>query len=392
VIWHRQQPIGYDDDIDRIIDIETRVIVVPLPRPVAWSNVRVAEREFVFVWVRAESGAEGMGFTVGSRFPGGARVIHTVIDAVLRPVLMGRDAAEIERLWEDMYFRGLLLGTRGALMRAISAVDIALWDLLAKAAGRRLCDVLGRYRDSVPAYASGGYYYDDDPDRDLALLEEEIRRHVELGFREVKIKVGRREWRDDVRRVERVLDVAGPGVRVAVDANHAWRDVASAITDLRAIDDLGLWWIEEPFLPDQIESAARLAEKLTTPLATGEIEAGRWAFRMIHDAGAAAILQTDATVAGGVSEWLKVAGMAAASDIAIAPHWMPYVHVQLGAARAAVLSMEYFHSATGVVGFDALLARQLDFAGGEILLPPGHGHGIELDMEAIRHYEEQVSL
>ena len=209
--WNRSQLIGYDRSIDRITDIETRVVVVPLPKPVAWSNVRVTEREFVFVWIRAESGAEGMGFTVGSRFPGGARVIHTVIDAVLRPVLLGRDAAEIERLWEDMYFRGLLLGTRGALMRGISAVDIALWDLLAKACGRRLCDVLGRYRDSVPAYASGGYYYDDDPDRDLALLEEEIRRHLALGFRDMKIKIGRREWREDVRRVERVLDVAGPG-------------------------------------------------------------------------------------------------------------------------------------------------------------------------------------
>ena len=234
-----------------------------------------------------------------------------------------------------MYFRGLLLGTRGALMRAVSAVDIALWDLLAKDSGRRLCDVLGRYRESVPAYASGGYYYDDDPDRDLALLEEEILRHVDLGFRDVKIKIGRREWREEIRRVERVLEVAGPGARVAVDANHAWTDVASAIVDLRTIDDLGLWWIEEPFLPDRIESAARLAEKLTTPLATGEIEAGRWAFHDIHAAGAAAILQTDATVAGGISEWLKISGMAAASDIPIAPHWVPYVHVHLGAATPA---------------------------------------------------------
>src|SRR6185503_16587420 len=240
-----------------------------------------------------------MGFTVGSRFPGGARVIQAVVEHVLKPVLAGRDPDEIERLWEDMYFRGLLLGTRGALMRAVSAVDIALWDLLAKRSGRRLCDMLGRYRESVPAYASGGYYYDDDPDRDLALLEEEVQRHLDLGFTDIKMKVGRRAWREELRRVERVLEVAGPGVRVAVDANHAWRDVASAIADLRTIDDLGLWWIEEPFLPDQIEAAARLADKLTTPLATGEIEAGRWAFRAIQEAGAAAIFQADATVAGG---------------------------------------------------------------------------------------------
>jgi L-alanine-DL-glutamate epimerase-like enolase superfamily enzyme len=378
--------------IDRISEIETRTAVVPLPKPVAWSNVRVSAREFLFVWIRTESGAEGMGFTVGSRFPGGARVIQAVVEHVLKPGLAGRDPDEIERLWEDMYFRGLLLGTRGALMRAVSAVDIALWDLLAKRSGRRLCDMLGRYRESVPAYASGGYYYDDDPDRDLALLEEEVRRHVELGFTDIKMKVGRRAWREELRRVERVLEVAGPGVRVAVDANHAWRDVASAIADLRTIDDLGLWWIEEPFLPDQIDAAARLADKLTTPLATGEIEAGRWAFRAIQEAGAAAIFQTDATVAGGISEWLKIAGMAAAGDIPIAPHWVPYVHVHLGASSASVMSLEYFHETTGVLGFDALLARPLELAKGEIVVPPGDGHGIELDMDAIDHYEERVGL
>ncbi len=377
--------------MDRITGLRASVVVVPLPRPVAWSNVRVTEREFLFVWITTESGVEGMGFTVGSRFAGGAQVIQSVVEQVLQPVVLGRDAAEIERMWDDMYFRGLLLGTRGALMRAISAVDIALWDIVGKSTGRRLCDLLGRYRERIPAYASGGYYYDDDPDRDLGLLEEEIQRHVELGFRDVKIKVGRLAWRLDRRRVECVLEVAGPDVRVAVDANHAWRDAASAINDLRHIDDLGLWWIEEPLLPDQIEPAARLAEKLTTPLATGEIEAGRWAFRAIVDAGAAAILQTDATVAGGISEWLKVAGMAAACDVPLAPHWVPYVHVHLAAATAGVLTVEYFHETTGVLGFDALLARKLDFVDGELIVPPGPGHGIELDMDAIRHFELEVA-
>lgn len=376
--------------MDRIVDVRSSIVVVPLPRAVAWSNVRVTEREFVFVWVRTASGVEGMGFTVGSRFRGGAEVIRTMVESVLQPVLVGRDATEIERLWEDMYFRGLLLGTRGALMRALSAVDIALWDVMGKSTGRRLCDLLGRYREAVPAYASGGYYYDDDPDRDLELLEEEIRRHVELGFRDVKIKVGRLPWRLERRRVERVLEIAGPDARVAVDANHAWRDDASAINDLRHIDDLGLWWIEEPLLPDQVEPAARLAKKLRTPLATGEIEAGRWAFRGIVESGAAAILQADATVAGGVTEWLKIAGMAASHDVPLAPHWVPYIHVHLAAATPAVLSVEYFHETTGVLGFDALLARPLSFAEGRLMVPPGPGHGIELDMDAVRHYEQAV--
>jgi L-alanine-DL-glutamate epimerase-like enolase superfamily enzyme len=373
--------------MDRIAEVRTTSVAVPLPRPVAWTNVRLSEREFLFTWVVTESGAEGMGFTVGPRFPGGVRPIGSVIEHLLSPVLIGADAAEIERLWEEMYFRGLLLGTRGALMRAISTVDIALWDLLGKRTDSRLCDLLGRYRETVPAYASGGYYYEQDPNRDLALLEEEIARHVDLGFKAVKIKVGRLPWRLDRRRIERALEVAGPDVKVAVDANHAWRDLAGAVNDLRQIDDLGLWWIEEPFLPDQIEVAARLAEKLVTPLATGEIEAGRWAFKRIVDSGAASILQTDATVAGGVSEWLKIAGMAASSDVPLAPHWVPYIHVHLGAATPGVSSVEYFHDSTGVLNFDALLARPLELVDGEIAVPPGPGHGIELDFEAVKRYE-----
>jgi L-alanine-DL-glutamate epimerase-like enolase superfamily enzyme len=373
--------------MDQIVEVRTKCVSVPLPRPVAWSNVRLTAREFLFVWVVTEAGNEGMGFTVGPRFPGGVRPIESVVEHVLSPALVGGDPAEIERLWEDMYQRGLLLGTRGALMRAISAVDIALWDLLGKRAGMRLCDLLGRFRERVPAYASGGYYYEDDPDRDLALLEEEVRRHLELGFDALKIKVGRLPWRFDRRRIERTLEVAGPDVRVAVDANHAWRDVPSAINDLRSIDDLGLWWIEEPFLPDQLDAAARLAQKLVTPIATGEIEAGRWAFKQIVDSGAATILQADATVAGGVSEWLKIAGVVAGCDLTLAPHWVPYIHVHLGAATPAVSTVEYFHDSTGVLNFDALLATPLELTDGEIVVPPGAGHGIELDPEALNRYE-----
>jgi L-alanine-DL-glutamate epimerase-like enolase superfamily enzyme len=375
----------------RIEDVSTAVVVVPLPRPVAWSNVQVAEREFLFVWVRDSEGREGMGFTVGSRFRGGALVIESLVDNVLRPILVSRDPSQIELLWEQMYFQSLLLGSRGAAMRAISAVDIALWDLLAKTVDRPLCDLLGRYRDRVPAYASGGYYYHvDDVASDLASLADEVARHVELGFSGVKIKVGRLSWRHDRRRVERALEVAGD-VRVAVDANHAWRDVASAINDLRHIDDLGLWWIEEPVLPDQIEASARIAERLTTPIATGEIEAGRWGFRALVERRAATILQADATVAGGVSEWLKIAGLAAAFDVSLAPHWVPYIHVHLGAATPGVVALEYFHPETGVLGFDRLLARPLAIESGEALVPDAPGHGIELDTEAVSFYERRAA-
>lgn len=370
-----------------ITQVRSVVVSVPLPRPVAWSNVTVASREYVLVWVEADSGETGFGFTVGSRFDNGGTFIKSAVDDLLVPTLIGRDASSIEQIWEDMAFQTLLLGRRGAVMRAMSAVDIALWDLLATSAGRPLCDLFGRYRSRVPAYASGGYYYSDDADTDLATLEDEVRRHVELGFQAVKIKIGRLSASRDRDRVLRVIEAVGPDVRVAVDANHAWRDAPSAINDLRHLDDLGLWWIEEPVLPDQMTASAKIADALLTPIATGEIEAGRWAFQHIVDSGAADILQADATVVGGFSEWWKVAHMAACRDIPLAPHWVPDIHVHVGAAAANVLALEYFHPGVGVLNFDELVAEPLAFEDGHVLVPDRPGHGIRIDLDAVKHYQ-----
>lgn len=363
------------------------MVSVPLPRPVAFSNVRLESREYVLVWVAASDGQQGFGFTLGSRFDNGGKFIQAAVDDLLAPLLIGRDPSEIERIWEEMAFQTLLLGRRGAVMRAISAVDIALWDLLGNSVGRPLCDLFGRYRSRVPAYASGGYYYSDDFDADLGSLEEEVIRHVELGFRAVKIKIGRFAPSRDRARVVRVLEAVGPDVRVAVDANHAWRDAPSAINDLRHLDDLGLWWVEEPVLPDQMAASARIAEALVTPVATGEIEAGRWAFQQLVDIQAADILQPDVTVIGGISEWRKVAHMAACRDIPLAPHWVPDIHVHLGAAAPNVLALEYFHADVGVLNFDELLAEPLRFEDGDLIVPDRPGHGVALDPDAVKRYE-----
>jgi L-alanine-DL-glutamate epimerase-like enolase superfamily enzyme len=372
---------------DVITGVRASVVSVPLPRPVAWSNVRIAAREYVLVWVETADGREGFGFTLGSRFDNGGKFIKSAVTDLLAPIVVGREAVEIERIWEDMNFETLLVGRQGAVMRAISAADIALWDLLAKSLERPLCDLFGRYRSRVPAYASGGYYYSDDFDADLANLEEEVLRHVELGFQAVKMKIGRLAPRRDRERVVRVLEAVGPDVRVAVDANHAWRDAVSAVNDLRHVDDLGLWWIEEPVLPDQLAASARIAETLVTPIATGEIEAGRWAFQQLVDCGAADILQADVTVVGGVSEWRKIAHMAACRDVPLAPHWVPDIHVHLGAASSNVLALEYFHEGVGVLNFHQLVAEQLRYEDGHLLVPDRPGHGITLDPEAVKRYE-----
>ncbi|HEY4152334.1 MAG TPA: mandelate racemase/muconate lactonizing enzyme family protein [Pseudolysinimonas sp.] len=372
---------------DKIESVTTRLVAVPLAKPVGWSTLSVTTREYVLVEITTADGVVGTGFTLGSRFIGGGQVIQTIVDEVLRPVLLGRDPSEIRALWEDMFFTALLLGRKGAAMRAISSVDIALWDLLGRRAGLPVCDLLGRYRSRVPAYSSGGYHYaGDNFAQELEALDAEVSGAVERGFRAVKIKIGRLSVGEDLQRVERVLDAVNGKATVSVDANNAWRSAATAINALRGLDGLGLDWIEEPLFPDQLEGCAEIARKLTTPIAIGEMENGLRAFQQIIKYGAASILQADVTVVGGFSEWMRIAGLAEANDVALAPHWVADLHVQVGAVSPHVIGLEYFHSSVGVLNFHELLEDTVQVEHGELVVPARSGHGMLFDKKAIERY------
>lgn len=380
-------------DLGTITAVRTRVASVPLDRgSVRWSTVELAGNiDYVLVDIETDTGAAGWGFTVNSPYGNSARFIVAAIEELLAPVLVGSNPVEIERLWAEMWGQTLMLGRRGAVARAISAIDVALWDMLAKAFGRPLADLLGRFRSRVPVYASGGYYYSEDPAVDLERLTEEETRNMELGFKAVKIKIGGFSAAHDRERVLRVLEIVGPGVRVAVDANNRWRDAASAISDLRGLDDLGLWWIEEPVLPDQIGASARIARVLTTPIATGELESGRSVYSQLVDREAAAILQPDATICGGITEWRKIAHMAESREVAVAPHWVPELHLALAAATPSVMVIEYFPEHVGILNFEKLLAERAQLEDGELVVPDLPGHGMVLDPDALRRYEVAAS-
>src|SRR5262249_42010565 len=210
----------------------------------------------------------------------------------------------------------------------ISAVDIALWDLLGKTTGLPLYRLLGGSRDTVPAYASGGYYRDEDP---IQAITAEMERYVGLGFRDVKMKVGGAALEVDVARVRAARDVIGPLGRLALDANNAYRTLPEALRAARAFQPYDPWWFEEPLSPDNAAGHAELARQIETPVATGEIHQTRWDFRDLIERKSAAILQPDAGVLGGVSEWLKVAHAAATFDLPVAPHWHADLHIHLAA-------------------------------------------------------------
>jgi D-arabinonate dehydratase len=285
-----------------------------------------------------------------------------------------------------MFQTTLLMGRRGAVIRAMSALDIALWDIIAKAAEQPLYRLLGGYRDEVPAYASGGYYREG---KGLDGLAAEMGRYLEMGFTSVKMKIGRLDPLEDAERVRVARETLGPNVRLAVDANNAWPDAKSAIRAARMLEDYDIWWLEEPVFPDNIAASAQVAAALDMPVATGEIEATRWGFRELLERRAADIVQPDATVTGGVTEWMKIAHMAAGWDIPVAPHWMANIHVHLLAAIPNGLTVEFFVLEEDVLNFERIVREPLQPVDGMIQVPQRPGHGVELDEQALARYRTE---
>ena len=231
----------------KITDVRTITVRVPVERPTAISTRQLAAREFVLVSIGTDTELTGIGYTYAGTVGGGA--VRCLAHDVLRPLLLEQDPQLIERHWAAMYQQVLLSGRRGAALRAISALDVALWDLLAKSAGLPLYRLLGGWTDEVPAYASGGYYRPGDP---LDNVREELSSYLALGFADFKIKVGGASFDVDVARVRAARETIGPGKRLALDANNVWRWPHEAIRFARAVEASDVWWLEEPLSPEDV--------------------------------------------------------------------------------------------------------------------------------------------
>jgi L-alanine-DL-glutamate epimerase-like enolase superfamily enzyme len=213
-----------------------------------------------------------------------------------------------------------------------------------------------------------------------------MERYLRAGFDAVKIKVGGVPIEEDAARVKAARDAIGPGVRLALDANNAYGSVAEAIRAARAFEPYDIWWFEEPLMPDNIPGHAELAAAMAIPVATGEIHASRWDFRDLIATKAAQILQPDAGVLGGISEWMKVAHTAASFDLPVAPHWHADLHAHLVGAVSNALTVEYFFLDEDIYNFERILTERLTPSGGRLRIPERPGLGLVLDRAAVERF------
>jgi D-arabinonate dehydratase len=370
---------------ERIVDLTVDTYRSPIDPPISNGRYTYSSHDVCVVRVTCESGAFGLGIGDGGvGLAHAAHMTHATV-ASLRPAVIGEDPLATERIWHNLWVPKLL-GRRGFTTRVVSAIDLALWDLKGRITGLSIADLLGRCHEAIPAYVAGGYYVEG---HGIPELVAEMEDHVAAGARAVKMKIGKASESDDIARVRAVRAAVGDDVKLLVDANNAYR-VHEAMSIARRLEPLDVYWLEEPLMPDDYAGHAFLVAQSAIPIAAGENEYTRYGFRDIIEHRAATILNPDAQFVGGVSEFMKVAALAQAHDLPVAPHGLPELHVQLAAALANALMVEVAR-----VRGDSLWTRffpsRLPLIEGSVAPSEVPGFGIELDEEALASLRVPIS-
>jgi D-arabinonate dehydratase len=276
------------------------------------SNIQT--RDVFLVKVHTDEGVYGVGeaFALGT-----VETLESIINEVLSPLLIDEDPTNIEKLWEKMYKLTFRVGRRGIVLAAISAIDIALWDLLGKLTNMPVYKLLGGFSNKVRAYASGGYYTEG---KSLADLANEAQTYKNMGFQAMKMKIGGASVQEDLERIRTVKQVLGNDVKLAIDANNSY-GVNEALNLCKKLGDLDLLFFEEPISSDHIENSRYLVQMTIIPIAGYETEYTRYGLKQLIDAKAVNIVQTDVIWSGGISECKKIATLASASGLEVIPHF-----------------------------------------------------------------------
>ena len=356
----------------KITAIETNLYAIPLPVVMTDSmHGEMTHFSVVTVKILCDNGAEGLGYTYTVGKTGGAAVL-TMVQEDLIPILIGSDPRRIEHVWEKMWWHLHYVGRGGIASFAISAVDIALWDLKGRLAGEPLWRVLGGHSGCARVYAGG-----IDLDLTMDELRKQTRKNLDRGFRAIKMKVGRSNLSEDVARVEDMRKLIGPEMPLMVDANMRWT-VEQAIRAARAMAEFDVYWLEEPTIPDDIEGYARIAREGGIPVAAGENLHSIYEFQKLITAGGASFPEPDISNVGGITAWMKVAHLAEAYNLPVTTHGVHDLHVHLLAAvpNASFLEAHGF-------GLEAFIRHPMEINEGIFLAPDRPGHGVEFDWEKL---------
>src|ERR1700730_4856647 len=372
----------------QIRDVKTYVLEAALNEPFAYSQAWYERRGACLVEIVGEDGSSGWGEAFGP-----ARLTAPIVD-YYKPLLIGADALATEAIWQSLYNRLRDHGQKGLAIEALSAVDIALWDLKGRHLGLPVHRLIGGpLRSRVQAYATGFYRKrSGDP---LTYLIEEARERVAQGFGAIKLKLGF-DFDEDIRLCHEVRHAIGDGVMIMIAANHAY-DATAAIRLGRRIEALDIAWFEEPVPPEDHAGYREVKRALSIPIAGGEAEFTRWGFRALLSERLVDIAQPDVCAAGGLSECKKIADMANAFGVRVNPHvWGTGVALAASLQLIATLpdNPPSLNPIAPRLEFDqsehpmkmAVLREPIRPRAGWVEIPTGRGLGIEIDRTAVAKF------
>lgn len=360
--------------------VDVHLVSAPVTGGFTDATRKVETIGYTIVRITTDQGLEGFGVTYHEV---GGEATRSLIVNNMAPKIIGRSPLETEAIWQEMfhYLRGV--GRKGLMFCALSAIDIALWDLKGKILNQPLFRLMGGNKTKIPVYASGGWTsYTDEQ------LIEEMLLMVRQGYSMIKFKVGVEGGANlarDLVRVRKVRDAVGPDIGIMLDANNCW-DAATAVQFANRAKQYDVMFLEEPVFADDIRGLARFKKGTDVPLATGEHEYTKFGARdlVLHEA--ADIVQLDGARAGGFTEMLKVAAITQAWNLKFAPHAMENIQIHLVSASYNALYLER------LLMFEEITSNIYDNPpmpnGGYMEIPDLPGLGLALNMDFIREHDE----
>ena len=384
----------------KITQLDTYFLSCPLPQPVYTSTSTISQVSEVIVKVSTDAGLVGIGEAHGpfllQQGADGLRSVSTILRQIT-PLLIGEDPFNVERIWQTLFtltYTSIqdvptLAKQQRQLITAMSAIDIALWDVMGKATERPVYALMGgALRHRLPAYVTGFYYKDGET---LDDLRRETEFYLAQGYRVLKVKVGRATPEEDAERVRVIRQTAGDAVDLMLDANQGW-NLATAIDCARRCEPYNIFWLEDP-MPwyDEHYTMQRLKAAVSIPIAAGETEYTPFGLRHLLSEGLVDYLIIDSTWAGGLTTWRKAAVMAEMYQIPLAAHHDPQIHVHAQAASPTGFILESFADPARDPLWFELFSQRPEIVDGFMTLPETPGLGIELRDDTLDKFGVKIS-
>jgi L-alanine-DL-glutamate epimerase-like enolase superfamily enzyme len=353
----------------KVTAIRTKPGIITLARPAVGGLGAIRTLGVLATLVETDQGLVGehVSITLHGRH---LRLLDEMVQSLV-PLALGRDPRFTTAFWDEAWKQNNFIGHKGVSVMGLSALDGAFWDLRGKAAGLNIAGLIGQARDAVPTYASGGLWLD----RTIDELQAEAAGFVTQGFRAVKMRLAPGKLPPTEARVRAVREAIGPDILLMADANQQLTEV-EAIRMGRMLDAYDLTWFEEPLPAWDLAGLARVAAALDTPIASGETEYTRYGFRDMLERRSADVLMPDLQRVGGVTEFVRVAHLAAAFDVPVSSHLFPEMSLSVLGGLTNATFLEH------MPWLSALYKQSIEMQNGAVSVPDRPGWGFDLDLSA----------